>query len=256
MARDHFAVDPCSCHIPDRVPRSRQSNLPRLRFARHRPAPDLYRQPVFLDWPYPRPRGGFIPGKPRRAWLAIIAGLVYLFFFTYSLPGIESTSAHIFRAADYRLHSVLIEAAYRWWFVGSQVAFLLVFAFGTADRAAHATAWLYGKAREAMRDHGAALRPGAIALDPPSSARRHFLEQTAVLVSATGFAAAGYGLLYGRQNVEIVRQRIRLARLPKAFEGFRIAQLSDVHIGPFPERRRRSRDDSLSDVRLCGQRRV
>ncbi len=131
-----------------------------------------------------------------------------------------------------------------------------MFAFGTADRAAHATAWLYGKAREAMRDHGAALRPGAIALDPPSSARRHFLEQTAVLVSATGFAAAGYGLLYGRQNVEIVRQRIRLARLPKAFEGFRIAQLSDVHIGPFPERRRRSRDDSLSDVRLCGQRRV
>src|SRR5216684_1809348 len=175
----------------------------------------------------------FIPGKLRRAWLAIIAGLVYSFFFTYSLPSIESTSAHIFRAADYRLHSVLIEAAYWWWFVGSQVAFLLVFAFGTADRAAHATAWLYGKAREAMRDHGAALRPGAIALDPPSSARRHFLEQTAVLVSATGFAAAGYGLLYGRQNVEIVRQRIRLARLPKAFEGFRIAQLSDVHIGPF-----------------------
>ena len=198
----------------------------------------------------------FIPGKLRRAWLAIIAGLVYSFFFTYSLPSIESTSAHIFRAADYRLHSVLIEAAYWWWFVGSQVAFLLVFAFGTADRAAHATAWLYGKAREAMRDHGAALRPGAIALDPPSSARRHFLEQTAVLVSATGFAAAGYGLLYGRQNVEVVRQRIRLARLPKAFEGFRIAQLSDVHIGPFPERRRRSRDDSLSDVRLCGQRRV
>jgi predicted MPP superfamily phosphohydrolase len=33
--------------------------------------------------------------------------------------------------------------------------------------------------------------------------------------------------------VEVVRQRIRLARLSKAFEGFRIAQLSDIHIGPF-----------------------
>jgi uncharacterized protein len=54
-----------------------------------------------------------------------------------------------------------------------------------------------------------------------------------VVVSATGFVAAGYGLLYGRLDVEVVRQRIRLARLPKAFEGFRIAQLSDVHIGPF-----------------------
>src|SRR5207253_10538226 len=54
----------------------------------------------------------FIPGKPRRAWLAIVAGLVYLFIFTYSFPGIESTSAHIFRAADYRLRRVLIEASF------------------------------------------------------------------------------------------------------------------------------------------------
>jgi PAS domain S-box-containing protein len=52
-------------------------------------------------------------------------------------------------------------------------------------------------------------------------------------VSATPFLAAGYGLLYERQNVEVVRQRVRLARLPKAFEGFHIAQLSDIHIGPF-----------------------
>src|SRR5216683_2364198 len=173
----------------------------------------------------------FIPGKPRRTWLAIVAGLVYLFIFTYSFPGIESTSAHIFRAADYRLRRVLIEAAFWWWFVGSQVAILLVIVFRTIDRAARATVWLHGKARKAMQGHSGAPKPGT--LNPLSPARRCFLEQTAVLVSATGFVAAGYGLLYGRQNVEVVRQRIRLARLPKVFEGFRIAQLSDVHIGPF-----------------------
>jgi uncharacterized protein len=33
--------------------------------------------------------------------------------------------------------------------------------------------------------------------------------------------------------VEVVRQRVRLTRLPKALEGFHIAQLSDIHIGPF-----------------------
>jgi predicted MPP superfamily phosphohydrolase len=33
--------------------------------------------------------------------------------------------------------------------------------------------------------------------------------------------------------VEVVRQRVQLVRLPKAFEGFRIAQLSDIHLGPF-----------------------
>jgi len=35
----------------------------------------------------------FIPGKPRRAWLAIVVGLVYLFIFTCSFPSIESTGA-------------------------------------------------------------------------------------------------------------------------------------------------------------------
>jgi predicted MPP superfamily phosphohydrolase len=59
------------------------------------------------------------------------------------------------------------------------------------------------------------------------------MKQTAVLVSAAPFVAAGYGLLYERLDVEVVRQRVRLVRLPRAFEGFRIAQLSDIHIGPF-----------------------
>ena len=173
-----------------------------------------------------------IPGKPRRAWLAVVASLVYLFVFVYSFPGIES-SLHVFRAVDYPLRRVVIEAAYWWWFVGSQVAFLLVIAFGTADRATRATAWVYGKAREAMQARSVALKPDAIALDPSATPRRRFLEQTALLVSATPFVAAGYGLLYGRLDVEVVRRRIQLARLPKVFEGFRIAQLSDIHLGPF-----------------------
>jgi len=72
----------------------------------------------------------FIPGKPRRGWLAIVTVLLYLFIFAHSYPSIESTNAHIFRAADYRLHSTLIEGAFWWWFVGSPSAFALVIAFG------------------------------------------------------------------------------------------------------------------------------
>lgn len=68
---------------------------------------------------------------------------------------------------------------------------------------------------------------------PASPDRRGFLKRAAFLASATPFVAAGYGLLYERWNVEVVRQRIRLPRLPKAFEGFRIAQLSDIHLGAF-----------------------
>jgi predicted MPP superfamily phosphohydrolase len=169
-----------------------------------------------------------IPGKPRRAWLAIVAGLLYSFLFLYSYP--EWGLGHVIRAADYRPQSFLIYAIFWWWFVGSQLAFLLVTAFGAADRAAHAAAWVYRKARTAIRKHSAAADAENALL---SYSRRRFLERTAVLASATPFVAAGYGLLYERQNIEIVRQSVRLARLPKAFEGFHIAQLSDIHIGPF-----------------------
>src|SRR5204862_695887 len=93
--------------------------------------------------------------------------------------------------------------------------------------------WVYHKARNAAASHAAVLISGATAPDPPSPDRRRLLEQTAIALSAAPFVAAGYGLLYGRFNVEVTRHRIRLARLPKAFEGFHIAQLSDIHISPF-----------------------
>src|SRR6266481_9543748 len=87
----------------------------------------------------------FIPGKPRRAWLAVMAGLVYSFVFLYSYP--EWGLGHIIRAADYRPQSMLIYAAFWWWFVGSLLAFLQVIAFGAVDRAARAAWWVYRRAR-------------------------------------------------------------------------------------------------------------
>src|SRR5713226_1438286 len=171
----------------------------------------------------------FIPGKPRRAWLAVIASLVYLFFFAYWFP--SAGVGHRPRAADPRLRSILIVGAFSWWLVGSWAGFGLVMVFWTVDGAARAAAWVYRRAREAAAGHAAAPKPAAIALQSP--ARRRFLEQTAIALSATPFVAAAYGLLYGRLDVQVTHRRIRLARLPKAFEGFRIAQLSDFHIGPF-----------------------
>lgn len=175
----------------------------------------------------------FLPGKPRRGWLALVAALIYVFIFIYSFPSLESTTFHVFRAADWRLSSVIIEAAFWWWLVGSLAGFVLVIFFGIFDRTVGCAAWFYRKTRKAATARTSALGPEAAALDPPSAPRRRFLEQTAMLVGATGFVAAGYGLLYGRKDVEVVRQRIRLPRLPEAFEGFHIAQLSDIHIGPF-----------------------
>jgi predicted MPP superfamily phosphohydrolase len=172
----------------------------------------------------------FLPGKSRRSWLAVVAFLIYLFFFIYSYPSIESTNDHVFRAADPRLSSLLIVGIFWWWLVASWAGFVLWIAFSIVGRAGYAVTWAYRKAHRAGQPDIPTVDSEAV---PPSPGRRRFLEQAAVLVSATPFVATGYGLLYGRLDVEVVRQRIRLARLPKAFEGFRIAQLSDLHISPF-----------------------
>lgn len=172
--------------------------------------------------------GRFLPGRVGRTRLAVIAALVYVFVYACSYPGIQSANEHVFRTNYDRPLTVVTEALFWWWFVGSMPAFFLVLLFGAGDCAARAATWMYTKIRETTREHA-----NAEISTPAWHSRRRFLKQSAVLVSATPFVAAGYGLLYGRKDVEVVRQRVRLARLPKGFDGFRIAQLSDIHMGPF-----------------------
>ena len=64
------------------------------------------------------------------------------------------------------------------------------------------------------------------------------------------FAIGAYGFLYGRLNLEIARHRVRLPRLPKEFAGFRIAQISDIHISAFmPEDQIRKYASIANDLR-------
>ena len=175
----------------------------------------------------------FIPRKSRPAWRAVGAGLgyVYLFLLIYSF----GSSEHFMNAMpppERGRTAFWIEGTLWWWLIGSWAGFGLVMVFWTGDRLMRATLWVYRKVRAAAA-LAHAPKPGAIALDPPSPARRRFLEQTAIAVSAAPFAFAGYGFLYGRLDMEVTHRRIRLTRLPKAFEGFRIVQLSDFHISCF-----------------------
>lgn len=176
----------------------------------------------------------FIPGKPRRAWLAVIAAVVYVFFFfAYSFFhfGLLLAIGHIPYAADPRLRRVLIDGAFSVWLVGSGLGFGLVTVFWAVGRGARSATWVYRYLRGGSAGRATAPEPDAMAL--PSPARRHLLRQMTIAVSATPFVAAAYGLLYSRLDVEVTHRRIALARLPKAFEGFRITQLSDLHISSF-----------------------
>jgi uncharacterized protein len=175
----------------------------------------------------------FLPGKLRRVWLEAIGGAICVVLFLYNLLTWNSltwNSTHV--STGLTLRTVLLEAPFWWWFVGSSAGFFLVLAFWTLDRAAKAGVWVYREMQNATSARDA-LKMENRASFPASPSRRQFLERAAVLASATPFVAAGYGLLRGRLDVEVTRQRIRLPRLPQAFEGFRIVQLSDFHISPF-----------------------
>jgi predicted MPP superfamily phosphohydrolase len=176
----------------------------------------------------------FIPGKPRRAWLTVFASVVWLFFFACNLgPYILPWNIPLGDSTHLTLRHALFEAPFWWWFVGSWVGFGLVMVFWMVDRAGRVAVWLYRKTRMAALWHATASLPAGLAVDPPSPARRRFVEQAAVAASALPFVAAAYGLLYERLDVEVTYPRIALARLPKGFQGFRIVQLSDFHITPF-----------------------
>jgi hypothetical protein len=59
----------------------------------------------------------------------------------------------------------------------------------------------------------------------------------ALLVAVVASAAAGVALRQGLAPPSVRRVEIPLARWPQALDGFRIVQISDVHIGPLLDRR-------------------
>ena len=63
--------------------------------------------------------------------------------------------------------------------------------------------------------------------------RSEFLVKTGLIVSAVPFVGIGYGILSGAHDYRIRRKTITLRNLPKAFDGIKIAQLSDIHSGSF-----------------------
>ncbi|MGA3328421.1 MAG: metallophosphoesterase [Terriglobia bacterium] len=161
----------------------------------------------------------FFRGLSVRRWLGGLGmGIYVLLAFNLYWQRTAPEPAHM------TLQAALLEAPFRWWMLSSLLGFVVIALFYLCNRLGRAVLWVYRKLLPPSN-------PGRERLLSP--ARRHFLARTAVVISATPFAACAYGLLYERTEIETTHQPIKLRRLPKAFEGFRIAQLSDLHVGPF-----------------------
>ncbi len=71
---------------------------------------------------------------------------------------------------------------------------------------------------------------GSIQMDP---GRRQFLLMSMNLgIVGVTSVLGGVGLFQARRRASIITQNIVISNLPPAFEGLRIAQISDLHIGP------------------------
>jgi predicted MPP superfamily phosphohydrolase len=151
-------------------------------------------------------------GDPKkRIAIGSIIGAFYLFVLAYNFgifgPGYTPVRLTAGQA--------LLVAPFRWWAASCVFAFLIAMILGAGKLLL----------RRVNKQRG---RPQ---LESPE--RRVFLARTAGVIVAAPYIAGAYGLLYGRLNLETSHRPIAIPRLPVFFEGFRIAQLSDIHIGPF-----------------------
>ena len=153
-----------------------------------------------------------IPSRGRRRVVLAILVAVYavLYYFNFGPGREEGTPVHL------TVRDALLTAPFLWWAPSSLFGFLVVVLFAVPRGIAALARRLLAHGREIQ-----------------SPARRSFLERSTTVATAAPFVAGAYALLHGRLNLQVTPQEIRLPRLPRAFHGFRICQLSDIHIGPF-----------------------
>jgi predicted MPP superfamily phosphohydrolase len=77
-------------------------------------------------------------------------------------------------------------------------------------------------------------KPAEIAAGSGAMTRRQLAEATSgvALIGATG-SMLGWGMVRGRHAFEMREVPVRIAGLPRALDGYVIAQISDIHCGPY-----------------------
>lgn len=63
--------------------------------------------------------------------------------------------------------------------------------------------------------------------------RRKFISQIALGLAAIPFSALLFGMVRGKYNYKVLKYTLEFEDLPDAFDGFTLAQLSDIHSGSF-----------------------
>ncbi len=78
--------------------------------------------------------------------------------------------------------------------------------------------------------------------------RRRFVSQLALGTAALPFLSILYGVWKGKYRFQVIEKTLEFDDLPEAFDGFVVAQISDLHTGSFD-----SKDDVLRGLNLINQ---
>ncbi|MGH9354797.1 MAG: metallophosphoesterase, partial [Terriglobia bacterium] len=157
-----------------------------------------------------------------RTVLAALGSSAYILALLYTFSHLWRSSSSV----QFTMQAALIRAPFLWWIFGSTcgfVVYLIVTACESGIRFLKRPA-----GAKPVRNSGTPAP-----MQPASVSRREFFHHAGMSLAAVPFAAGVYGEFYGRLDLKITHPRISLPRLPRSFDGFRILQLSDLHIGPF-----------------------
>jgi len=69
--------------------------------------------------------------------------------------------------------------------------------------------------------------------DGEKISRFTFLSQTGMVLAAIPFTGIAYGILKGRFAYRVLKEKLVFSNLPEEFDGLKIVQISDIHIGSF-----------------------
>ena len=84
-----------------------------------------------------------------------------------------------------------------------------------------------------LAENAAAEPADACVGTAPLHSRRRFLEAGACGVALAGSAAASYSFLVQPRWFRVTRRQIAIRGLPAQLDGLRLAQLTDIHLGPW-----------------------
>jgi len=164
---------------------------------------------------------------PRRAWRTTLEVSFTIYAFLWVYNAVPAWWAHSRSPISLTVSDVLVGGPFAWWIFGSGIGFLFVLVLRLPWYIFRLLRWIY---------RGRVVAFAVPDPDPPEAfepSRRNFLLQATTAVGLVPFVGSLYGLVVERTDVETTNYRVPFDRLPRGFHGFRIAQISDLHIGPF-----------------------